>query len=471
MKGLVKIAWRNLLRNKRRTLITASSIFFAVFFAIIMRSLELGSYDYMIMQSIELYSGYLQIQQKNYFDDATLDNSLVYDQELIQSLANTAGIKAYVPRVETFVLASTGHQSKGVILTGIDPIHEASVSNPEHLVVHYRLTPDNLEMIQKEIHVSEPQIELLKTLENNVYNNLDRLAADIGLKSHEFDLYRNTFEKFCRVPGNYLSEKDDGVLVSNRLALFLRVTVGDTIVLMGSGFQGTSAAGLFPVRGIIHLPSPDLDNKLVYMSIKKAQEFLNLNNQITSVVINLEDSDQMLPIQKILSSKLDSEKLSVKNWLEINPTLKQQIDGDSVSGQIFIGILYVIIFFGIFGTVLMMITERMREFGVMIAIGMQKKRLSWVVSIEMLFIGLVGTLAGMLASIPLIVGFNHNPIRFTGESAKLYEDMGFDPVMPTALIEGYFAWQGLIILVMVILACYFPLKKIRKLEVMDALRA
>jgi ABC-type lipoprotein release transport system permease subunit len=207
------------------------------------------------------------------------------------------------------------------------------------------------------------------------------------------------------------------------------------------------------------------------MSIKKAQEFLNLNIQITSVVINLEDSDQMLPIQKILSSKLDSEKLSVKNWLEINPTLKQQIDGDSVSGQIFIGILYVIIFFGIFGTVLMMITERMREFGVMIAIGMQKKQLSWVVSIEMLFIGLVGTLAGMLASIPLIVGFNHNPIRFTGESAKLYEDMGFDPVMPTALIEGYFAWQGLIILVMVILACYFPLKKIRKLEVMDALRA
>jgi ABC-type antimicrobial peptide transport system permease subunit len=161
----------------------------------------------------------------------------------------------------------------------------------------------------------------------------------------------------------------------------------------------------------------------------------------------------------------------VKNWLEINPTLKQQIEGDSISGQIFIGILYVIIFFGIFGTVLMMITERMREFGVMIAIGMQKKLLSWVVSIEMLIIGLVGTLAGMLASIPIIIGFNHNPIRFTGESAKLYEDMGFDPVMPTALIEGYFAWQGLIILVMVILACYFPLKKIRKLKVMDALRA
>ncbi|MFA6403555.1 MAG: FtsX-like permease family protein [Salinivirgaceae bacterium] len=471
MSKLTQIAWRNLLRNKRRTVITASSIFFAVFFAVIMRSFELGSYDHMIKQSIELYSGYLQIQQKDYFDDATIDNSLVYDVELIQTLSNTAGIKAFVPRVETFVLASTGHQSKGIILTGIDPVHEAKVSNPEHLVVHYKLTPENLSRIQQEIRLPETQIEQLKIFQNNVYNNLDRLAADMGLKPHEFDSYRKSFEYHCRVPGTYLNENDEGVLVSNRLAQFLRVNVGDTLVLMGAGYQGTNAAGLFPVRGIIHIPSPDLDNKLVYMSIQKAQDFLSLDNHITSVVINLEDEDEMLSVQELLSGKLDHERYMVKNWLEINPTLKQQIEGDSISGQIFIGILYVIIFFGIFGTVLMMITERMREFGVMIAIGMQKKLLSWVVSIEMLIIGLVGTLAGMLASIPIIIGFNHNPIRFTGESAKLYEDMGFDPVMPTALIEGYFAWQGLIILVMVILACYFPLKKIRKLKVMDALRA
>jgi putative ABC transport system permease protein len=471
MNKLVQIAWRNLWRNRRRTVITASSIFFAVFFAIIMRSFELGSYDHMINQSIELYSGYLQIQQKEYFDDANLDNSLIYDQELIHILTNTNGIKAFVPRVETFVLASTGHQSKGVILSGIDPMLEAKVSNPEHLVIHYKLTSENMELILQEINLPEMQLERLKFFQNAVYNNLDRLAADMGLKPLEFDSYRKTFEKYCAVPGTYLSENDDGVLVSNRLALFLRVHVGDTIVLMGSGYQGTGAAGLFPVRGIVKIPSPDLDNKLIYMTIQKAQEFLNLNNHITTVVINLKDKGQMLPIQKQLTDTLDREKFVVKNWLEINPTLKQQIEGDSVSGQIFIGILYVIIFFGIFGTVLMMITERMREFGVMVAIGMQKKLLSMILSIEMFFVGLVGTISGMLASIPIIVWFNHNPIRFTGENAKLYEDMGFDPVMPTALIEAYFAWQGVIILVMVILACYFPLKKIRKLKVMDALKA
>jgi putative ABC transport system permease protein len=471
MNKLIQIAWRNLWRNKRRTIITASSIFFAVFFAIIMRSFELGSYGHMIKQSIELYSGYLQIQNKDYFDDATMDNSLVYDKELIHTLTNTPGIKVFVPRVETFVMVSTGHQSKGIILTGIDPILESKVSNPEHLVMHYKLTPESLMLIEQQIKLPETQLELLKSLQNNGYNNLDRLAADVGLKPHEFDLYREVFEKHCRISGTYLNELDDGVLVSNRLAQFLRVTVGDTIVLMGAGYQGTSSAGLFPVRGIVRIPSPDLDNKLVYMTIQKAQEFLNLNNQITSVVINLEETEQMIPIQKVLSNKLDSEKYVVKNWHEINPTLKQQIEGDSVSGQIFIGILYLIIFFGIFGTVLMMITERTREFGVMVAIGLQKKLLSRIVSIEMIFIGLVGTFAGMLASIPIIIGFNHYPIRFTGESAKLYEDMGFDPVMPTALIEGYFVWQGVIILVMVILACYFPLKKIRKMKIMDALRA
>src|SRR3989339_1251016 len=115
MKRLIIMAWRNIWRNKRRTLITSASIFFAVFFAIIMRSFQLGTYAHMIKQTIESYSGYLQIQNPAYFDDPTLDNSFVLNDSLLKAINANRDIKVAVPRIETFALASTGVQSKGIL--------------------------------------------------------------------------------------------------------------------------------------------------------------------------------------------------------------------------------------------------------------------------------------------------------------------------------------------------------------------
>ena len=82
------MAWRNIWRNRRRTLITAASVFFAVFFALIMRSVQLGSYDRMFKNVIESYSGYIQVQQKDYFDEPVLDNSFELDQGLLDLIAS-----------------------------------------------------------------------------------------------------------------------------------------------------------------------------------------------------------------------------------------------------------------------------------------------------------------------------------------------------------------------------------------------
>jgi len=471
MNRLFKMAWRNIWRNRRRSLITIASIFFAVFFALFMRSMQLGSYGHMIKQTIEKYSGYLQIQNPEYFDEPSLDNSMEYSAALIEKLNNTEGVKIAVPRIESFALASTGHQSKGIMVSGIDPEKEKLASNPEFMLVNYRLSPEIVKTIIAETDLAEKQQDFLKLFENSVYHNIDRLALDIALKPEQFEPYKEIFEKHTKVDASYLTEKDDGVLVSNRLSKFLRVDVGDTIILIGSGYQGASAAGLFPVRGIVKVPSPDLDNKLVFMTLGKAQEFLDMADRITAIAMNLQNTKEMFEIQERLSQSLNADAYVVKNWEEMNPVLKQQIEGDDKSGQMFVGILYFIIFFGIIGTVMMMIAERKREFGVLVAIGMRKRKLALVVLIEMFFMGLVGTVSGMIAVIPLIITLYINPITMTGEIAKMYEDMGFEAVMPTAPIDHYFTWQGLIVLLMVILACYIPLKRIRKMKVMNALRA
>jgi len=131
----------------------------------------------------------------------------------------------------------------------------------------------------------------------------------------------------------------------------------------------------------------------------------------------------------------------------------------------------VIIAFGIFSTVLMMTAERRREFGVMIAIGMKKLKLTTVVMIEMVFIGLLGTLSGMVMSIPFVLLGYYNPIRLSGEMAQSMESFGMEPIMPMAMIDTYYLNQALVILVIILLTIIYPVVNIHRLKEIDALRA
>ena len=129
MKEEFKIAWRNLWRNRRRTVITAASVFFAVFFAVIMRSIQLGSYDHMINNFIESFTGHLQVQHVKYHDDPLIDNSFEYDDSLISAISGIDKVVSVTPHLESFSLASNGTQTKGVAVIGIDPEKEKHFSN------------------------------------------------------------------------------------------------------------------------------------------------------------------------------------------------------------------------------------------------------------------------------------------------------------------------------------------------------
>jgi len=466
MKDIVKIAWRNLWRNKRRTIITAASIFFAVFFAVVMRSFQLGTYEHMIKQSIESYAGYLQVQQSDYSDDPSIDNVFESSPELLDKISAVPNVKVAVPRIESGALASTGNLSKGVMIAGISPSKEKFMSNPEQKLVRYRITSFTLQQLKAQPSFPEDVFEKLKQNINTSFLNESNLIDNLELTDATVI---HLILKNAVIHSAYLQPNDDGVLVSDRLSKYLKVNVGDSLILMGQGYQGVSAAGVFPIRGIIKVPAPDLDNKLVYMTIDKAGEFLGLNGQITSIAINLKNTDKMLATEAELSNLLSDKNVTVKNWETLIPTLKQQIEGDNKSGIMFLGILYVIIFFGIFGTVLMMITERMREFGVMVAIGMKQSKLAAIVTIEMLFLGFMGTALGMLASVPIVLYGYYHPFKFTGDMAQMFIEMGFDPVMPLAWFGSYFTIQGVVILFMVLLASYFPVRSILKLNVIKAL--
>lgn len=221
------------------------------------------------------------------------------------------------------------------------------------------------------------------------------------------------------------------------------------------------------------MPSPDIDNKLIIMTIPTAQKFFDAPGKITSLSVNLTSKSHRIMgnAQKRINLLLTDKNTVAKTWEDLNPVLVQQIQGDSQTGMATLGMLYFIIFFGIFGTVLMMVAERTREFGVLIAIGMQKYKLKRIITIEMILLGIQGLIAGLLASTPVILYFYYYPILLKGDLGKMMEDYGWDAVMPTAWFGPYFYWQAIIVGTMVLLATIYPLRKINRLKEIEALRS
>ena len=405
MKDYPKLAWRNLWRNKRRTLITTASIFFGVILSTIMSSMQEGSYAQYIKTIVNSYSGYIQVHSKGYWNDKVINNSLEYSL-VRQKLSDVKGITATAPRLENYALASSEEITKGVMVIGIAPIEEDAITN-----------------LSKKI-----------------------------------------------IKGNYLKRDDNGVVLGSTLARYLKLEAGDTVVLLSQGYHGVGAAGKYPVRGIIKQPSPELDRTVVYMNISDCQDLFSAPDRLTSVVIMVKNNDEMPAVKNDLISSLGTD-YEVMDWKEINSILLKQIDSDRASGMIIKGVLYMIIAFGIFGTVMMMMAERRKEFGVIVAIGMQKYKLSYVLVLETILLGFTGVIAGIVASIPITWYFTLHPIPITGQAADTMLQMGFDPVMSFSMIPSIYYHQAITILIFTLIIGLYPVFNINRLIIIKALRS
>jgi ABC-type lipoprotein release transport system permease subunit len=266
-----------------------------------------------------------------------------------------------------------------------------------------------------------------------------------------------------------LKEDDEGILISEGLAKMLNVKAGDSVVLYGQGIYGVTAATLCPVIGIIKFSFPDLNNSFIYMPLKFGQTLFSMENKITTVSIMINNPKK---IDFVLSEieKIKNGNFDVMTWEEMMPELVQGIQLDSVSGMIMIFILYLVIVFGIFGTVMMMTAERTKEFGVLISIGVKKSKLIIITTLEAIFISAIGALSGIIVSIPLIIYFHQNPIRLGGELAEISLKFGVEPILPLSTDAGIFVAQTIVVLFIALISSLYPVNYIRKLQPIEAMR-
>jgi len=266
------------------------------------------------------------------------------------------------------------------------------------------------------------------------------------------------------VEGNYLSENDGGMLIGKGLSRYLKVNIGDTLALIGQGYHGASAAGLFPVRGILNLVVAEMDNGMAYITLPSAQQFIDMPDGYSGILVAVKNNTRLDEAIQSVEQAVDTPALDVLSWHFTMQRLLQTAESDKAFSKIMMYILYLIVGFGILGTVIMMTNERKREFVVMISLGMQRRRLAVVVAVEILMMTLLGVVLALAVTVPIAhLGAAH-PIELTGEMAKMYTDMGMEPVLPLATAPVYFIKQILVIVVLTVLATIYPVRKVFRLK-------
>jgi ABC-type lipoprotein release transport system permease subunit len=353
---------------------------------------------------------------------------------------------------------------------GIDPEKEIYLSNVKGKLVKYKLSAGNIENLKK-ADLPEKLKNEFDLFNGNAYSSKASMMIELGISEKDSGAIFPVMKKYASFENGYLKTGEPGILLGDKLATYLRTGIGDTLVLIGQGYHGTTAAGKYRIEGIVKMPTPDFDNKIVYLPIDICQELYNAPGMLTSLAVSIKENDdsEIKRMIAALNTKLDPP-LRVIGWREMNELMINQMDADSKSGMIMIGILYLVIAFGIFGTVLMMTAERRREFGVLVALGMQKSKLAGVVIIEMIYIGFLGILSGIALALPAIIYGYYHPIRFSGEMAKMYEDYGMAPVMPFMPVDWYFLWQSVVVSIIVMIAIIYPVRKIYKMKLVNSLK-
>ncbi len=406
-----KMAWRNIWRNTRRTILTICAIAFASLLLVFMMSFQFGSYETMINTSVKIHTGHLQIQAQDYQEKKNIRLVVATPAQLATILEKIPQVESYTFRGQAFSLVSSKERTYGVLVTGIDPAREATVSRLKSLIRQ----------------------------------------------------------------GDYLNGDDaNQALVGKILARNLRVDVGDELTVLGQGRDGSIAATVVKIKGVYSSGIDDFDRASIHIPLKTFQEVYSMQgavHEVVTIAASLADVDDIKAIIKSALPSVNSKRqLTVLDWNELMPGLRQSIEMDLISGLIFYLLLVLVVAFSILNTFLMAIFERTREFGVLMAIGTTPGRLTKVLLIESMAITLIGIAGGIIIGSLLTIYFQIHGIDFSGAS-ELLSQFGISGRMYPKL-SWISALSGpLAVLIITFFAALYPALKVQRMQPVEAMRA
>jgi putative ABC transport system permease protein len=404
----LRMAWRNLWRNQRRTWLTATAMIFSNILLVFMISLQLGSYDMMIDNTLRSFSGHIQVQQKGYQENPKLRSSIDGISSLSEQIREEVPAAAVAARATGFALVSSEQRSLGIQVVGVEPDYESGVSTFPGLVAEGRFLQDES-------------------------------AAEI--------------------------------VIGAVLARNLKAGIGDELTLLGSGRDGSFAAGVVTIVGIFDSGSPDVDRSLAEVPLRYFQETFTMGSHGNAIVVAVDTlKDIPAALDRINGLIRNHENLTALDWTLLQPGLKQAIQADFSSAWFMYGVLIILVAFSVMNTQLMSVLERTREFGVVTALGIKPIKLASLVMLETALMALIGLVIGLLLGWLVTAYFNHAGFTYPGMeeiagkfnlSARMYPEM-----TPLSLVLG-----PSVVFVFCLLAAIYPSLRLFRLQPVKAMSA
>lgn len=401
------MAWRNVWRNRRRSVLTVVAIALGLAFNIFMRGIGDGFHEQMVDNSVRAEIGHIQIHASGYRDDPELNKTLPDPDRLMQAVRSLPDVRGYSLRVLGGGLASTADNSSGVEILGVDPAQEQTVTSIQRAIVQ----------------------------------------------------------------GQYLAEgMQRPILLGDRLGSRLKVSLGDKVVLMVQAADGSMGAQLFRVAGVFRSGAPEMDEGVVFVLRSDAQNLFALGNRVTEAALLLGSSRQVPPALATLKKDLSGTPVEILPWWQVQPFLQQFIQIDDAFFYIIVLIFFIVISIGILNTIMMSIFERVREFGVMMALGTKPKQVVKLVVEEAFALGLVGVVIGSLLGSAFTLYYARQGINLSSFSAGAAALGITSSRVYSQLTAANLIYSNLAVLLVVVLVALYPAAYAARLQPVEAIR-
>lgn len=402
-----EIAWKNIWRNKQRSLIVIFSMAIGLLGGTFTAALVFGMRDQKINASVNYEVSHIQLHNPKYLDNNETQYPINNADSIVQYLSAIPGVKAVARRTKVIGMINYSSFSAGAQIVGVNPDEEKHTAS---------------------IH---------KTI--------------------------------CDSCGNYFeTSKKNPVVVSRKLADKLKARLHSKIVIRFPKSDGEIQTAAFNIVGIYHTSNTSFDEANVFVRNSDLADSAGLFFKTHEIAVLLNNNDSVASVTSRIKARYP--QLSVMTWKEIQPQLAILEGFVGVELYVILGIILFALAFGIVNTMLMVVLERVRELGMLMAIGMNKARIFKMIMLETLLLTLTGGVVGMILSGILLLSFGNKGLDLSCVS-KGMESLGYEAMIYPKISLAYYLNLSLMIIVTGILSSIYPSRKALKLRPAEAVRA
>ena len=468
------IAWKNVWRSKRRSLVVIAAVTIGIISGVLLVGIMQGWIEQRLHDAIYNEVSHLQVHNTEYIKNEESVLTVINPDEMIRCIDSVKEVTVWSERTKIIAMANTPWANTGVVLYGVDPEKEKQVTE-----IHKKILPGAGAYLDKdkpgEILISDKTAEILKLKQ---YVVTDRIIEELrvenipdtilmrltDLKELRYRSPKDIREALKNAFGEKELDKYGSLIMDKSLDYRIRNKVHVTL----SDDKGTPVHGIFRVCGIYKTTNTGFDQAAVFVD---AQELANLYGSdemlIHEISVLLDNIDESETVKEKLSSVTPGN--SVRTWKELAPDAAMMNDYMVIYYFIFIGIIMLALAFGIINTMLMAILERTKELGMLMAIGMNRKRIFSMIMLETVFLTFVGAAAGMFSGWVLLKVLGKTGIHFSGWGEG-FEAIGFASKVFPVVTPDFYIIITIIVIVTAIISSIGPARKALRLNPVETLR-